>query len=101
MRRIERAAPREGGVNSVREDYSIPRLQSMAQTLRRDAVHSIYRAGSGHLGGSLFLAEILSAFYFHEMDPDSQDPAWADRDRFVLSKGHGSPHYYAALGRRG
>lgn len=85
----------------MRIDYSIPRLQSMAQTLRRDVIDSIYRAGSGHPGGSLSLAEILSALYFHEMDVDPQNPAWEDRDRFVLSKGHGAPCYYAALSRRG
>lgn len=52
-------------------------------------------------GGSLSIAEIMSVLYFHEMNLDPSNPQWAERDRFVLSKGHAAPAYYAALAERG
>ena len=61
----------------------------------------VYRAGSGHTGGSLSSAEIVSLLYWREMRIDPQDPTWEDRDRLVLSKGHCAPIVYAALARRG
>ena len=82
-------------------DYTPQQLAEMANTLRMDVVDSIHCARSGHPGGSLSAAEMLAVLYFHEMDIDPEKPDWAGRDRFVLSKGHAAPVYYAALARRG
>lgn len=76
-------------------------LRMMAKQLRIDIVESLYHAGSGHPGGSLSIAEIMSVLFFSKMDIDPQRPDWQDRDRFVLSKGHAAPAYYAALAERG
>lgn len=76
-------------------------LQRIARELRMDIVEMIYRAASGHPGGSLSIAELLTALYFDEMNhsPDRKDdPA---RDRFVLSKGHTAPALYATLSKAG
>jgi transketolase len=61
----------------------------------------LYRAGSGHLGGSLSAADILVALFFGEMRAPAADSCTLDRDRFILSKGHGAPAYYAVLARLG
>ena len=61
----------------------------------------IYFAGSGHPGGSLSAADMMTALYFHEMRIDPAHPDWPDRDRFILSKGHACPIWYAALAERG
>jgi transketolase len=79
----------------------VPYLAERAQTLRRHIIEMIYRAGSGHPGGSLSAAEIVACLYFHEMRIDPARPDWPDRDRFVLSKGHACPVHYAALAERG
>lgn len=85
----------------MRLNYSPEELEAVANTLRKDIVHSIYCAGSGHPGGSLSIAEIMSVLYFHEMNVDPERPDWSERDRFVLSKGHAAPCYYAVLCERG
>ena len=85
----------------MRLQYSAAQLRLMAEKLRLDMVDSLHEAGSGHPGGSLSIAEIMSVLYFHEMNLDPSNPQWADRDRFVLSKGHAAPAYYAALAERG
>ena len=85
----------------MRCNYSASQLRETARAIRLGALEGVYRAGSGHIGGSLSIAEMLSALYFHEMDVDPQRPDWADRDRFVLSKGHAAPAYYAALAEHG
>lgn len=80
----------------------ITALESMCNQLRQDVVNMVHKAGSGHLGGSLSAAEFVTALYFdtlQNLDPDH--PRKADRDRFVLSKGHCCPILYAALARRG
>lgn len=59
------------------------------------------KAGSGHPGGSLSAADIITALYFHHMRYDPENPKWEDRDRFVLSKGHACPALYAALSEAG
>lgn len=76
-------------------------LEKTAHDIRVDIVESLYRAGSGHPGGSLSIAEMLSVLYFHEMNVDPEFPNDEDRDRFVLSKGHGAPAYYSVLAERG
>jgi len=79
---------------------SLP-LEEIALQLRRDVINMVWAAQSGHPGGSLSSAEILTYLFFHEMNLDPSNPDWEDRDRFVLSKGHASPILYAALARRG
>lgn len=76
-------------------------LQRKALLIRKYVIDSVYRAGSGHPGGSLSIADILSCLYFHEMRHDPKNPKWADRDRLVLSKGHAAPALYAALAMAG
>lgn len=61
----------------------------------------IYEAGSGHPGGSLSATDVITALYFHVLNIDPKNPTWKDRDRFVLSKGHACPAWYAALAEKG
>ncbi|MGC9137493.1 MAG: transketolase [Thermoplasmata archaeon] len=76
-------------------------LMLRANEIRRLAIDMIYNAQSGHPGGSLSSADILSALYFKVLRVDPKNPLWEERDRFVLSKGHASAAYYAALALRG
>ena len=75
--------------------------QEKAKQLRADIVKMTYLAKSGHPGGSLSAADILTYLYFEEMNIDPAQPKKADRDRFVLSKGHNAPGLYAVLAERG
>ena len=77
------------------------RLEKIAAKIRLGALEGVHAAGSGHPGGSLSIAEIMAYLYFKEMNIRPEDPRWADRDRFVLSKGHTAPALYAALAERG
>lgn len=79
----------------------VQELEAMARELRRDIVHAIFSAGSGHPGGSLSELEILISLYFHAMRHNPAEPSWPSRDRLVLSKGHASPGLYAVLARAG
>lgn len=76
-------------------------LEKMASTIRKHVLRMTHAAGSGHPGGSLSCADILTALYFKVMNHRPGDPSWPDRDRFVLSKGHAAPAYYAALAESG
>ncbi len=76
-------------------------LKKKANLLRKDIVEMLNESGSGHPGGSLSACEIVSALYFKEMNVKSDNPNWEDRDRFILSKGHGAPVLYAALAEKG
>lgn len=76
-------------------------LQMQAYKIRKVALQTIRTAGSGHIGGSFSLAEILSVLYFDQMKIDPKEPKKADRDRLVLSKGHCSPAMYTTLALRG
>ena len=76
-------------------------LEDIAQRVRRHVIEMTYQAKSGHPGGSLSCAEILTALYFYKMRYDAKNPKWPDRDRFVLSKGHGAPALYAVLAEAG
>lgn len=76
-------------------------FEEIAARVRVDIVKAVYHAGSGHPGGSLSAADILTALYFHEMNIDPKRPDMPDRDRFVLSKGHAAPAQYAAMAERG
>ncbi|KAA0006731.1 MAG: transketolase [Thermoplasmata archaeon] len=79
----------------------IKELKRKALEIRKWVVESVYRAGSGHPGGSLSIADILACLYFHEMRHNPKNPKWEDRDRLVLSKGHAAPALYAALALAG
>lgn len=76
-------------------------LMKMANEVRKGAMIGVYNAKSGHPGGSLSAADIYAYLFFEELNIDPKDPKKADRDRFVLSKGHAAPGYYAALANRG
>lgn len=76
-------------------------LEQMARQVRITAIKAIHAAGSGHPGGSLSAADILTMLYFHTMHIDPQNPGARDRDKFVLSKGHAAPALYAVLAERG
>jgi transketolase len=76
-------------------------LAQSARQIRRDIVDMVYRANSGHIGGSLSAVEILVALYRSLMRHNPRDAAWAERDRFVLSKGHCTPVLYATLAHCG
>jgi transketolase len=79
----------------------IKRLETIAMQLRRDVVNAVYYAKDGHPGPCMSAADIVTALYFDIMRLKPEDPGWADRDRFILSKGHACPILYAALARRG
>jgi transketolase len=76
-------------------------LLEKAKTLRRHIVSMVAKAKSGHPGGSLSAVEIVTALYFRELRHNPQNLTWADRDRFILSKGHAAPVLYAALAECG
>ena len=76
-------------------------LSKIANEVRKSIVKSTHSAKSGHPGGSLSAADIITYLYFEEMNVDAKNPQWADRDRFVLSKGHVAPALYAALAEKG
>lgn len=76
-------------------------LELKAKELRREIVKMITAAGSGHPGGSLSAADILTVLYFDKMNIKPEEPKWDGRDYFVLSKGHAAPALYAALALRG
>ena len=77
------------------------RLKEQARMIRRHIVTMVGAAGSGHPGGSLSAADIVTALYFEVMRVDPRRPDWPDRDRFILSKGHAAPVLYAALAEKG
>ena len=76
-------------------------LEKTAYKIRKHALEAVYSASSGHPGGSLSIADILSVLYFDEMRIDPKNPKDENRDRFVLSKGHCAPALYGALAERG
>ena len=76
-------------------------LARVAYKIRKNAVTAVYSAASGHPGGSLSIADIMSVLYFDEMNIDPKNPKNPDRDRFVLSKGHCTPALYGTLAERG
>lgn len=82
-------------------DTQVLDLQTKAKAIRRNIVKMITEAKSGHPGGSLSAADILTTLYFAEMNVDPQNPKDENRDRFVLSKGHAAPVLYATLAAKG
>lgn len=79
----------------------IASLKSKAKTIRQHIIRMIGKAGSGHPGGSLSAAEILVSLYFYKLRINPKDPKWSERDRFLLSKGHAAPVWYATLAEAG
>ena len=80
----------------MKEQMSIAQLQNTCIDLKKHVIDMIYKAQSGHPGGSLSVAEFVTACYFREMNVDPENPKWENRDRFVMSKGHVCPAQYAA-----
>ena len=80
---------------------SVQELKDKARVIRSDIIEMITTAQGGHPGGSLSAADIVTALYFRVMRIDPKNPNWPDRDRFILSKGHACPVWYAALAERG
>lgn len=80
---------------------TIRELKEIAVNVRRGIIEAVYSAQSGHPGGALSCADILTYLYFNEMNIDPSKPKMEDRDRFVLSKGHASPAIYSVLANRG
>ena len=80
---------------------NIEELTKVAIKIRKGIIDAVYSAKSGHPGGSLSIADILTVLYFHEMNIDPKNPNWEDRDRIVLSKGHCSPALYSCLANKG
>lgn len=83
------------------DNKKIAELKRTANEIRKESIIITHRAQSGHPGGSLSEADILAALYFYKLRINRKKPDWEDRDRFVLSKGHASPGYYAALAMKG
>lgn len=79
----------------------VEELKSLARDLRADIIRMIEAAGSGHPGGSLSIIDVLSALYTGALRHRPEDPSWPDRDRVVLSKGHGCPALYACMAHTG
>lgn len=75
-------------------------LEKIANKVRKDIVDCVYNAGSGHPGGSLSIADIMTVLFFYEMNIDEKNPQNTKRDRFVLSKGHCAPALYAVLAEK-
>ncbi len=76
-------------------------LEKTACKVRMGVIEGVYNAKSGHPGGSLSISDVLTYLYFAKLNVDPKNPKWADRDRFVLSKGHCAPALYAVLAERG
>lgn len=93
--------PRESFSLNSGFSFSTAELGQMAKKLRRHVINMTATAGSGHPGGSLSAAEIVTALYFKVLRHDPENPQWTDRDRFILSKGHTAPILYAALAEAG
>ncbi len=79
----------------------IKSMEERAKVIRRHVVRMLARAGSGHPGSSLSTIDLLVALFYNKLKHNPQQPAWPDRDRFVLSKGHGCPALYAVLAEMG
>lgn len=89
------------GVKNSMDQKRVNELKLQAAIIRRDALIGRQNADSGHIGGSYSIIELLTVLYFEKMRIDPADPAWEERDRFVLSKGHCTPAAYTTLAHRG
>ncbi|MCI8336216.1 MAG: transketolase [Peptococcaceae bacterium] len=84
-----------------RENLTVTEVAAKALEMRRMIIEMLTEAGSGHPGGSLSATDIMASLFFHEMNIDPKEPKMADRDRFVLCKGHAAPALYSALALKG
>jgi len=82
-------------------EEKIAELKEIARGVRIDILNMLNKAGSGHTGGSLSSVEIITTLYFAKLRHDPKRPDWPERDRFIISKGHGVPTLYVLLARRG
>jgi transketolase len=82
-------------------EATLDELRAHALQIRRNVWRALHAAGSGHMGGSLSAADILAALYFHHLRLRPSEPDWADRDRFILSKGHANAALGAVLAQAG
>lgn len=89
------------GAGGSGESPSAEQLATIARGIRRTVLETVHHAGAGHVGGPLSATDLLVALYFRELRIDPARPGWADRDRFVFSKGHSSAALYAVLAERG
>lgn len=85
----------------VLHDDKLKKMEETAARIREDIVEMLIKAGSGHSAGSLGLADIFTAFYFHILNHDPKRPNWKNRDRLILSNGHVCPARYAAMAQAG
>ena len=83
------------------DEKRVTELSLIANKVRKNALTAVYNAASGHPGGSLSIADVLTLLYFEVMNVDPKNPKMEDRDRFVLSKGHTAPALYSVLAERG
>lgn len=86
---------------TLNKKLSEDELIKMAVNVRRDIVEMIYNVNSGHPGGSLSAADLVTALYFNVLNHDPKNPNWEDRDRFILSKGHACPVLYSCMAHTG
>jgi len=95
--------PAEDRVGAVSDfDETVVRgIQDKARAIRRHVLRMTHNVQSGHPGGSLSSTDLIACLYFHELRVDPLRPDWAERDRFILSKGHACPAQYAAMAERG
>jgi transketolase len=82
---------------SLKDPLTLPELETLAARLRLDIIQMIYEAQSGHPGTSLSCIDLVTYLWFRQMRHSAADPNWKERDRFILSKGHGAPALYAVL----
>jgi len=92
---------KERGILVAFQEGRIENLEKKANIIRRHIVEMIFNAEGGYIGGALSIADIMAVLYFRILKIDPKNPEWEDRDRFVLSKGHASAAWYAALAERG
>ena len=88
-------------IDNINKEKNIIKLKKLASELRIDIINMIHNANSGHPGGSLSAVDILVTLYFKFLNVDPNNPGWEDRDRFIMSKGHACPVWYATLSKKG
>lgn len=101
VRLIKKYKNIQNKLNKMQKDKLIKELKERANQIRIDVLEMTTEAGSGHPGGSMSAADIISALYFYRLNHNPKKPEWPDRDRFILSKGHACPALYSALARAG
>lgn len=90
-----------GLFNASNRAETVKSLQNLTRECRADILEMLQKAESGHPGGSLSAIDIIATLFFTEIKMDPKNPSWEDRDRFILSKGHGVPALYSVLEKKG